>query len=133
MARRDPWARFRMVAVGAMAAALLSALVLCVLLLRGRQARANVFASAAFVLMTIALVITLAVNVPIDRQIQSWTTAGLPPYWQAIRDRWEFFHGLRTLLSVAALTCLFAGMLSSTADPQVQRDEHVRNPRTSAA
>jgi uncharacterized membrane protein len=120
-----------------MPAALLSALVLCVLLLRGRQARANVFASAAFVLMIIALVITLAVNVPIDHQIQSWTTAGLPPYWQAIRDRWEFYHGLRTLVSVAALTCLFASTLStswsSTADRQVQRDEHVRKPRTTAA
>jgi uncharacterized membrane protein len=120
-----------------MPAALLSALVLCVLLFRGQQARANVFASAAFVLMTIALVITLAVNVPIDRQIQSWTTAGLPPDWQTIRDRWEFFHGLRTLVSVAALTCLFASTLSTswgcTADRQVQRDEHVRKPRTTAA
>src|SRR4029453_13391114 len=69
--------------------ALLSALMLCVLLVRGRQPRANLFASAALVLMAMALVITLVVNVPIDRQIQSWTTAALPPDWKAIRDRWE--------------------------------------------
>ena len=79
--------------------------------------------------MMIALAITLAVNVPIDRQIQSWMTAELPPECQAIRDRWEFYHGLRTLVSVVALTCLFASALSpswaSAADRQVERDEHV--------
>ena len=79
-----------------MPAALLSALVLCVLLFRGRQLRASLFAGAALVLMVVALVITLVVNVPIDRQIQSWTQAALAPDWQGIRDRWEFYHGLRT-------------------------------------
>src|SRR5262245_57916364 len=77
-----------------MPAALVSGLVLCVLLFRGRYARADVLASAAFLLMVITLVITLVVNVPIDRQIQSWATGALPPDWQAIRDRWEFYHGL---------------------------------------
>ncbi|MGE5833631.1 MAG: anthrone oxygenase family protein, partial [Acidobacteriota bacterium] len=85
-----------------MPAALLSALVLWVLLFRRRQTRANLFAAAALVLMAMALTITLVVNVPIDRQIQSWTTSALPPDWRAIRDRWEFYHGLRTLVSLAA-------------------------------
>jgi Anthrone oxygenase len=67
------------------------------------------------VLMAVALVITLAVNVPIDRQIQSWTTAALAPDWQGIRDRWEFYHGLRTLVSLVALACLFAGALHRLA------------------
>src|SRR5262245_45666800 len=66
-----------------MPAALLSAVVLCVLLFRGRQNRATVFAGAALILMVVALVITLVVNVPIDRQIQSWTTAALPTDWRA--------------------------------------------------
>src|SRR5215510_5396690 len=90
-----------------MPAALLSALVLCVMLFRDRDTGATLFASAALVLMAMALIITLTVNVPIDRKIQSWTTAGLPPDWRAIRDLWEFYHGLRTLVSLAALTCLF--------------------------
>jgi uncharacterized membrane protein len=101
-----------------MPAALLSALVLCVLLFRARQTRADLFASAALVLMLAALLITLLVNVPIDRQIQSWTTTALPPAWHVIRDRWEFYHGLRTLVSLAALACLFASTLSTA------RDEH---------
>ena len=120
-----------------MPAALLSALVLCVLLFRGRQTRANLFASAAFVLMVVALVITLLVNVPIDRQIESWTTSTLPPGWQAIRDRWEFYHGLRTLVSLAALTCLFASTLSiarpSAPDRQAHRDERPGTSRSTAA
>ena len=51
--------------------ALLSAVVLCVVLVRGRRSRATLFASVALVLMVIALVITLGVNVPINRQIRS--------------------------------------------------------------
>ena len=97
-----------------MPAALASALVLCVLLFRGRQARASLFATVALALMAVALVITLTVNVPIDRLIESWTTATLPSDWSAIRDRWEFYHGLRTALSVAALASLFASTLSSS-------------------
>jgi uncharacterized membrane protein len=120
-----------------MPATLLSALVLCVLLFRGRQSRANLFAGAALVLMAGALVTTLAVNVPIDHQIQSWTTATLPPDWKAIRDRWEFYHGLRTLVSLAALACLFASTLStgwrSAPDRQAQRDEHPGTSRSTAA
>jgi uncharacterized membrane protein len=95
-----------------MPAALVSALVLCVLLFRGKQSRANLFATAALLLMVMALVITLAVNVPIDREIHSWTAASLPPDWQAIRDRWEFYHGLRTLVSLVALASLFVSTLS---------------------
>lgn len=120
-----------------MPAALLSALVLCVLLFRGRHRRANLFASAALVLMVVALVITLVVNVPIDRQIQSWATAALPSDWQAIRDRWEFYHGLRTLVSLAALACLFASTLSTAwpgaLDRQALRHEHGGTARSTAA
>ena len=55
-----------------MPAALLTALVLCVWLGRIRQRPAALFAGAALVLLAAALVITLAVNVPIDYQIRSW-------------------------------------------------------------
>lgn len=117
--------------------ALLFALVLCVLLSRRRHRRATLFAGAALILMAVALVVTLAVNVPIDRQIQSWTMATLPPEWTATRDRWEFYHGLRTLLSLAALACLFASTLSTawgnSPDHQWRRDEHNGTPRSTAA
>jgi uncharacterized membrane protein len=120
-----------------MPAALLSALVLCAMLFRRRESGATVFASAALILMAIALVITLAVNVPIDREIQSWTTATLPSYWSDIRDRWEFFHGLRTVVSLVALASLFASTLSTTwrmaSERQEQGDERQRTSRSTAA
>jgi uncharacterized membrane protein len=98
-----------------MPAAVLSGIVVCVLILRRGQTLGGVLAAASFVLLLIAMAITLVVNVPIDRQIQSWTTVTLPPDWKAIRDRWEFYHGLRTVVSLFALACLFASTLSTTA------------------
>jgi uncharacterized membrane protein len=117
--------------------ALLSGFVLCVVLFRDRQTGANLFATAALVLMAIALVITLVVNVPIDRQIHSWTTATLPPDWKATRDRWEFYHGLRTLVSLSALASLFASTLSTAwrdaRDRVARRDVHPGTSRSTAA
>lgn len=120
-----------------MPAAVLSAVVLCVLQFRRRYTRASLFAGGALVSMVIAMVITLVVNVPIDRQIHSWTTATLPTDWSAIRERWEFYHGLRTLVSLAALACLFASTLSTT-EPATIRDhdaqpEERRSTRSTAA
>jgi uncharacterized membrane protein len=97
-----------------MPAALVSTLISTVLLLRRGQTRSSVFTVSAFVLLLVAMIITLIVNVPIDGQIQSWTTTTLPADWSAIRDRWELYHGLRTLVSLTALACLFASTLSST-------------------
>jgi len=120
-----------------MPAALVSALVLCVLLFRGQQTSAALFASAAFVLMVIALVVTLVVNVPIDRQIQTWDVASMPTAWQAIRDRWEFYHGLRTVVSLAALASLFACTLSTASrgapDRRAHRQDHPGSVRPTAA
>ena len=92
-----------------------SAFLLALLLFRRRLRRGYRLAVAAFGLLVFATIITLVVNVPIDHQIQSWTTATLPIGWARIRDRWEFYHGLRTLISLVALACLFASTLSTEA------------------
>jgi hypothetical protein len=83
--------------------ALLSALVTLVLLWRGGRAVAFRWLLAGFLLMVAALVITLAVEVPIDNQIQEWTAATLPADWRSIQARWELFHTLRTFVSIGAL------------------------------
>jgi len=98
-----------------MPAAVASAVLLALLLFRRRLRRGYLFAAAAFVLLAVATIITLVVNVPIDHQIQSWTTGTLPIGWTRIRNRWEFYHGLRTLISLVALACLFASTLSTEA------------------
>jgi uncharacterized membrane protein len=59
---------------------------------------------AGFLLMVAALVVTLAVEVPIDNQINAWTAATLPGDWRSTRSRWELFHTIRTVLSIAAVS-----------------------------
>jgi uncharacterized membrane protein len=83
--------------------ALLSALVTLALLWPQRPTAAFGWLAAGFVLLAVALVITLAVEVPIDNQIQDWTAATLPGDWRSIQARWELFHTLRTFVSIGAL------------------------------
>ena len=68
-----------------------------------RHAAAFWWLAAGFVLMVAALVITLAVEVPIDNQIQDWTAATLPADWRSIQSRWELWHTIRTFASIAAV------------------------------
>ena len=81
---------------------LLSGLLLLVLL--PKRSPAFTFAAAGFLLMVCALTITLAVEVPIDNLIKGWTVATMPSDWQQLRDRWEFYHSLRTFGSIGALS-----------------------------
>ena len=85
---------------------LLSALVTLVLLWPRRQEAAFWWLAAGFVLMVAALVVTLAVEVPIDNQIQDWTAASLPGDWRSIQSRWELWHTVRTFLSIGALVAV---------------------------
>jgi uncharacterized membrane protein len=82
---------------------LLSALVTLALLWPGRDTPAFRWLLAGFLLMVAALVVTLAVEVPIDNKIQTWTAATLPGDWRSIQSRWELFHTIRTFLSIAAV------------------------------
>jgi uncharacterized membrane protein len=83
--------------------ALLSALVTLALLWPGGRTAAFWWLAAGFLLMVAALVITLAVEVPIDNRIQAWTVATLPADWRSIQSRWELWHTIRTFLSIAAV------------------------------
>jgi len=89
---------------------LVSALTLMALL--PKRSAAFALALAGFLLMVCALIVTLAVEVPIDNQIKVWTIATLPTDWQASRDKWEFYHAVRTVMSIAALAAVTASALS---------------------
>jgi uncharacterized membrane protein len=101
--------------------ALLSALVTLALLRQGRQTVAFWWVLAGFLLMTVALVITLAVEVPIDNQIQDWTAATLPGDWRSIQSRWELWHTIRTFSSIAAVIAvtISAVVTARPSDPPV--------------
>jgi hypothetical protein len=86
--------------------ALLSALVTLALLRQGGWMVAFWWLLAGFGLMAAALVVTLAVEVPIDNQIQDWTATALPGDWRSIQSRWQQFHTIRTFLSIAAVAAV---------------------------
>jgi hypothetical protein len=97
--------------------ALLSALVTLVLLWRGGGGAAFWWLLAGFLLMVAALAVTLAVEVPIDNQIQTWTAATLPGDWRSIRSRWELFHTIRTFLSIGAVVAATIGSAVRRPEP----------------
>ena len=105
---------------------LLSALVTLALLWPHRHAAAFWWLAAGFLLMVAALAITLAVEVPIDNQIQSWTVATLPRDWRSIQSRWELFHTIRTFLSIAALV---AATVSATVTTSREAPTKEANPQ----
>ena len=92
-------------------ATIISMLVLVVALYRRHDKAAFVLAAAALGLLVASTAITLSVNVPIDDQIAGWTAGTLPADWERIRNRWEFYHGLRTALTLVGAACLFASAL----------------------
>jgi hypothetical protein len=73
----------------------------------------------AFALSLIALVfivgdmaVTLAGNVPINKQVQNWNVAEPPPEWAELRDRWERLHTIRTMFLVSGFALLVAAVVS---------------------
>lgn len=94
-----------------MIAAIVVGLAAAVLLFRMGSTTAGWLATAALLLMIGVLVITLAVEVPIDNEIKIWTTATLPDDWQEIRARWSTFHTVRTFLSLGTVAAAVGGAL----------------------
>lgn len=93
-----------------MPAAILTTLPVLYLLYR-RRSKAFYPTLAGLVLFVVALLITLLVEVPLDNQFEEWTVTTLPANWQELRDRWEWFHFLRSWVSVFGLTLLLGGAL----------------------
>jgi uncharacterized membrane protein len=96
-----------------MISALIVGLVVVVLQFAARSAVAGWLALAGLLLMIAVLVITLAVEVPIDELINTWTEETLPADWQEIRAKWAAFHTLRTFLSLGAVAAAVAAGLTT--------------------
>jgi uncharacterized membrane protein len=100
-----------------MAVLMISAVVIgpvaVVLLFRSGSTLAAWLAAAGVLLMIAVMVITLAIEVPIDNLIATWTEATLPADWQQIRARWSAFHTVRTFLSLGAVAAAVAAGLAT--------------------
>lgn len=95
---------------------IMPASVLCLLiLLIGSWKTKNLYfycVLAALVLFITALIITVGIEVPIDNQIRTWTVAAMPADWQGIRDRWEYYHTIRTVASLSAVAFFLIALLN---------------------
>ncbi len=96
-----------------MPASIISAIVVLFLLLSGGTGGAFYLATLGLTFFVGVLLVTLLVNVPIDNTIKQWTLETLPSDWTKIRDRWEYFHTVRTFASLAGLGCALASGLFS--------------------
>ena len=76
-----------------------------------RESTGFYFSIAALVLSILALVVTIAVEVPIVTQIDRWTDTTIPEGWQSLRDRWLSFHIIRVVSSLCSFACLVVALL----------------------
>jgi uncharacterized membrane protein len=95
-----------------MPATLLSLLWLCIATRRDKPS--FYFLVTSLILMVMALVITVAIEVPIDNQIKTWTLETLPENWTALRSQWSEFHTLRTFVSILGFVSLSVGVVMSS-------------------
>ena len=66
---------------------------------------------AAAILFIVALLVTVIVEVPIVKQIETWKVATMPGNWQQLRDRWQAFHVVRIVVSLAGLILVVTGAI----------------------
>lgn len=60
----------------------------------------------AVVCTAILIATTLLNNVPINGEIMhNWSAQSPPANWIEVRDRWNLWHGVRTVLAIVALGC----------------------------
>ncbi len=64
----------------------------------------------SIVLTVLVLVVTVAFEVPLNKEIQSWTAAAPPLHWQRIRDLWLQRHLLRTIAAGFAFVAALIGL-----------------------
>ena len=70
-------------------------------------------AIAGSVCYAAVLAISLATNVPINKQVARWSVQSPPNDWPLIRASWVRFHIVRTLFSLPALACYILACLFS--------------------
>lgn len=61
---------------------------------------------ATLILFVVTLIVTVLIEVPIVKQIETWTVSTLPDNWRELRDRWETFHLARIIPSLIGLLLL---------------------------
>jgi uncharacterized membrane protein len=58
-----------------------------------------------------ALVITTAIEVPINNQVVTWTKGNVPDNWQQVRNRWQYYNVIRVIFSVLGFLLFAAAII----------------------
>ena len=83
-----------------------------VLVLSYSEHRTTFFLSLiALILFAFTLLVTMLIEVPIVRQIESWSSDKLPVDWEQKRNRWQAFHYLRVVPAIIGLGLMIYGAL----------------------
>ncbi len=78
------------------------------------RGRARFFFAVAAVIFLGSLIVTVVVEVPINRTVATWNVDALPENWAAVRDRWLHFHVARTVGGLLAFLSALRGLQKST-------------------
>lgn len=71
------------------------------------------FISSVIALVTLVTDVLLAVkgNIPINKYINSWTTANYPANWQQYRSKWFSLYHTRQVVNITGFISLLAGWI----------------------
>ena len=91
---------------------LLSGLISLVLLRRELKTKTFVFTLIATLATLSVVVLTRAVNIPINEALMTWQASSPPPNVMELWSPWEKIHTIRTIVSVIGFSSLLLGVLS---------------------
>jgi uncharacterized membrane protein len=63
-------------------------------------------------------------NSPLNQQIAAWTPQTLPANWQQVRDAWDRYHAISSVLAAVAFTVLLVDVLRQM--PSSWQAKHAR-------
>ena len=74
------------------------------------RGRARWLFGTAAILTVLSIVVTVAIEVPINRAVGIWTPGSAPVGWTVLRDRWLWTHLVRTVSCTMAFWLAAAGL-----------------------
>ncbi|WDF77176.1 DUF1772 domain-containing protein [Mucilaginibacter sp. KACC 22773] len=69
----------------------------------------GIIASMLFIITS--LVITTAIEVPINNMVVTWTDDDKPADWEQLRGRWQYFNVVRTILALLSFALFAAAVV----------------------
>ena len=95
-----------------MTLAIFSGLATLVLIIRAYTTRVFALTAIGTLCSFVVAMSSLLVNVPINQEVLRWSPESPPSQWALLRDRWGVWRIVRTVVAVAALSCLILSLLA---------------------